>query len=74
MKNDLRRPKMKNKFSWEIDFLLIKTSQIEDLDEKISWALEISGPSLLAIRIDKDEIFPPLRSKIEQRKRDLMTK
>ena len=48
--------------------------KIEDLDEKISWALEISGPSLLAIRIDKDEIFPPLRSKIEQRKRDLMTK
>ena len=51
-----------------------RIDKIEDLDDKISWALEISGPSLLAIKIDKDEIFPPLRSKIEQRKRDLMTK
>ena len=51
-----------------------RIDKIKDLDDKISWALEISGPSLLAIKIDKDEIFPPLRSKIEQRKRDLMTK
>ena len=30
--------------------------------------------TVVATKIDKDEIFPPLRSKIEQRKRDLMTK
>ena len=43
-----------------------------ELDSGMAWAAEASEPVLLAIAIDPEEIFPPLLSKIEQRKRDLM--
>jgi len=36
------------------------------------WAFSLGGPALLAVTIDPEEVFPPLRSKIEQRKIDLM--
>lgn len=45
---------------------------VDDLDEAILWALETDGPVLLAAKIDPDEVFPPLRGKIEQRKIDLL--
>ena len=43
-----------------------------DLKGAFEWALSLGGPALLAIAIDPEEVFPPLRSKIEQRKIDLM--
>ena len=43
-----------------------------DLDSAFEWALSLRGPALLAVAIDPEEVFPPLRSKIEQRKIDLM--
>ena len=43
-----------------------------DLDRAFEWALSEGGPALLAVSIDPEEVFPPLRSKIEQRKIDLM--
>jgi acetolactate synthase-1/2/3 large subunit len=54
----------------------IEAKRVDDhnqLDSAISWAVSASGPTFLEIKIDPNEIFPPLRSKIEQRKRDLMT-
>ena len=43
-----------------------------DIDGAFEWALSLGGPSLLAVAIDPGEVFPPLRTKIEQRKIDLM--
>lgn len=43
-----------------------------DIDGAFDWALSREGPALLAISIDPQEVFPPLRTKIEQRKIDLM--
>ena len=43
-----------------------------DIDGAFEWALAAGGPSLLAFAIDPEEVFPPLRTKIEQRKIDLM--
>ena len=43
-----------------------------DVDAAFEWALSLGGPALLAVAIDSDEVFPPLRTKIEQRKIDLM--
>ena len=43
-----------------------------DLQGAFEWALSQGGPSLLAVAIDPEEVFPPLRTKIEQRKIDLM--
>ena len=43
-----------------------------DLQRAFEWALSQGGPSLLAVAIDPEEVFPPLRTKIEQRKIDLM--
>ena len=43
-----------------------------DLGSAFPWAFSMGGPALLAITIDPEEVFPPLRSKIEQRKIDLM--
>ena len=45
-----------------------------ELDDALDQAITATEPVLLSVRIDPDEIFPPLRSKIEQRKRDLMGK
>ena len=47
-------------------------SDATDLKGAFDWALSLGGPALLAIAIDPEEVFPPLRSKIEQRKIDLM--
>lgn len=46
--------------------------RIEDLDETLRWAMTSDRPVLLAVNIDPDEVFPPLRTKIEQRKIDLL--
>ena len=43
-----------------------------DVDGAFEWALSLGGPALLAVDIDPGEVFPPLRTKIEQRKIDLM--
>ncbi len=43
-----------------------------ELKDAIDWAIGSTEPVLLSVQIDPQEIFPPLRSKIEQRKRDLM--
>ena len=43
-----------------------------DIDGAFDWALSREGPALLAVSIDPQEVFPPLRTKIEQRKIDLM--
>ena len=43
-----------------------------DLEGAFEWALSRGGPALLAVAIDPEEVFPPLRTKIEQRKIDLM--
>ncbi|HJL54045.1 MAG TPA: hypothetical protein QF695_15625, partial [Arenicellales bacterium] len=43
-----------------------------DVGAAVEWAVDASEPKLLAIAIDPNEIFPPLRTKIEQRRRDLM--
>ncbi len=43
-----------------------------ELDALLRWAMASDGPVLLAVTIDPGEIFPPLRTKIEQRKIDLL--
>lgn len=43
-----------------------------ELDEAVAWAMNAAEPVLLAVSIDPDEVFPPLRTKIEQRMRDLL--
>ncbi len=43
-----------------------------EIDGAFEWALSQEGPALLAVSIDPQEVFPPLRTKIEQRKIDLM--
>ena len=67
----------------EIDFakfadaLGIESRTIEndkDLNQSIKWAIKSSKPVLLSVSIDPNEVFPPLRTKIEQRRRDLMGK
>ena len=47
-------------------------SDTSDIDGAFEWALSRGGPTLLAVAIDPEEVFPPLRTKIEQRKIDLM--
>ena len=47
-------------------------SDTSDIDGAFEWALSHRRPALLAIAIDPEEVFPPLRTKIEQRKIDLM--
>ena len=47
-------------------------SEEADLQGAFEWALSRQGPALLAVAIDPEEVFPPLRTKIEQRKIDLM--
>jgi len=44
----------------------------EELGDALDWAFAADGPVMLAITIDPDEVFPPLRTKIEQRRRDLL--
>ena len=46
----------------------------DDIDKSIKWAVNSTGPVLLSVMLDPDEVFPPLRTKIEQRRRDIMGK
>ncbi len=53
----------------------IPARQVEDqrdVDATFEWALSHRRPALVAVEIDPEEVFPPLRTKIEQRKIDLM--
>ncbi|MCY4425298.1 MAG: thiamine pyrophosphate-binding protein [Acidimicrobiaceae bacterium] len=43
-----------------------------EVDSAFEWALSRGEPALLEVAIDPEEVFPPLRTKIEQRKIDLM--
>ncbi len=45
---------------------------LDELDDAVSWALLEAGTTLLQVAIDPGEIFPPLRTKIEQRRKDLL--
>ena len=47
-------------------------SKREQFEEALMSALESKAPALLSVAIDPEEVFPPLRSKIEQRRKDLV--
>ncbi len=49
-----------------------RVSSDDELAGAVSWAMSASGPVLLSVDIDPDEVFPPLRAKIDQRKLDLL--
>jgi acetolactate synthase-1/2/3 large subunit len=49
-------------------------SQENELDDAVKWSMAATGPVLLAVVIDPEEIFPPLLTKIEQRRIDLVGK
>jgi len=49
-------------------------SEEADLDEAVKWAMDASDPVVLVVNIDPEEIFPPLLTKIEQRRIDLVGK
>lgn len=44
-----------------------------DLNTAFQWAMESPGPVLLSVQIDPEEVFPPLKAKIDQRRRDLLS-
>ena len=60
------------KFADALDIESRKVTNDKDLDQSIAWAINSSNPVLLSVAIDPNEVFPPLRTKIEQRRRDLM--
>ena len=60
------------KFADALDIESRKVKNDKDLDQSIVWAINSSNPVLLSVAIDPNEVFPPLRTKIEQRRRDLM--
>ena len=60
------------KFADALDIESRKVKNDKDLDQSIAWAINSSNPVLLSVAIDPNEVFPPLRIKIEQRRRDLM--
>jgi len=60
------------KFADALDIESRKVKNDNDLDQSIAWAINSSNPVLLSVAIDPNEVFPPLRTKIEQRRRDLM--
>ena len=47
-------------------------SKAADLDAAFEWAMHAPGPVLLSVAIDPEEVFPPLQTKIDQRRRDLL--
>ncbi|MGI9232956.1 MAG: thiamine pyrophosphate-binding protein [Woeseiaceae bacterium] len=49
-------------------------SNEDELDEALIWSMDASGPVLLSVVIDPEEVFPPLLTKIEQRRIDLVGK
>ena len=60
------------KFADALDIESRNVKNDKDLDQSIAWAINSSNPVLLSVAIDPNEVFPPLRTKIEQRRRDLM--
>ncbi len=60
------------KFADALDIESRKVKNDKDLDQSIAWAINSSNPVLLSVAIDPNEVFPPLRTKIEQRRRDFM--
>ena len=60
------------KFADALDIESRKVKNDKDLNQSIAWAINSSNPVLLSVAIDPNEVFPPLRTKIEQRRRDLM--
>ena len=60
------------KFADALDIESRKVKNDKDLDQSIAWAINSSNPVLLSVAIDPNEVFPPLRTKIEQRRHDLM--
>ena len=60
------------KFADALNIESRKVKNDKDLDQSIAWAINSSNPVLLSVAIDPNEVFPPLRTKIEQRRRDLM--
>ena len=60
------------KFADALDIESRTVKNDKDLDQSIAWAINSSNPVLLSVAIDPNEVFPPLRTKIEQRRRDLM--
>lgn len=47
-------------------------SKADEVESAVEWAMSSTKPVLLAFEIDPDEVFPPLRTKIDQRKIDLL--
>lgn len=45
-----------------------------ELDDAVEWSMRASAPVLLSVAIDPEEVFPPLLTKIEQRRIDLVGK
>jgi len=45
-----------------------------ELDAAVKWSIDATAPVLLAVVIDPEEVFPPLLTKIEQRRIDLVGK
>lgn len=45
-----------------------------ELDDALRWAMSATNPVLLSVTIDPEEVFPPLLTKIEQRRIDLVGK
>ena len=45
-----------------------------ELDAAVEWSMQATEPVLLAVVIDPEEVFPPLLTKIEQRRIDLVGK
>ena len=49
-------------------------SSEDQLDDAVKWSMDAIEPVLLAVVIDPEEVFPPLLTKIEQRRIDLVGK
>ena len=62
------------KFAEAVGVESVTIKNDNDLDRSIKWAVNSTSPVLLSVMLDPDEVFPPLRTKIEQRRRDIMGK
>ena len=62
------------KFAEAVGVESVTINNDNDIDKSIKWAVNSTGPVLLSVMLDPDEVFPPLRTKIEQRRRDIMGK
>ena len=62
------------KFAEAVGVESVTINNDNDIDKSIKWAVNSTDPVLLSVMLDPDEVFPPLRTKIEQRRRDIMGK